>query len=144
MTTRRASTGFTLLEVLVALALIASVMGGALAIIRQAIDTQGYLERRLFAQWVAGNVLTLYALGQMPGSETAEGSESVLGRDYVYTVVVTPVPPATDQADDASEEDGTEVAATSNDAEVVVEVREAAPQATPLARAMRLIRRASP
>ena len=45
--------GFTLIEVLVALALVAVVLGGTLSVVREAIASQAHLERRLLAEWAA-------------------------------------------------------------------------------------------
>lgn len=148
----RAEKGFTLLEVLVALALVATALGGTLAVLRQAIETQSYLERRLFAQWVAENVLNQIILDRDNQVESPpKGRETMLGRRYLYTVTTTPVPPVIDEtASDlsAGEDDtsglglSTAAAAPAFD-EVVVEVRDAPRLVTPLARVSRELRRAT-
>lgn len=153
MRQRARATGFTLIEVLVALALVASALGGTLAVVRQAIDTQGYLERRLFAHWVADNVLSQVTLDMANRAEvTREGRETMLGRRYSYRVSVTPLaPPADDPGDffaarddDAADNPGL---ATGDSApaydEVVVEVRDSPRAPAPLAVATRLLRRAT-
>lgn len=81
--------GFTLIEVLIALALVASTFGGILALMRATIDNQDYLERRLFASWVADNVLNSYQLEPDTfDQETDTGQETVLGRTFVYQLTV--------------------------------------------------------
>jgi type II secretion system protein I len=89
---RRRPLGFTLIEVLIALALVASTFGGMLALMRTAIANQEYLERRLFASWVADNVLNSYQLEADAFDQDANtGEESVLGRTFVYRLNVAPL-----------------------------------------------------
>ncbi|MEQ8661110.1 MAG: type II secretion system minor pseudopilin GspI [Gammaproteobacteria bacterium] len=100
----RAARGFTLLEVLIALALTATTLGGVLALTRGAIANHAYLERRLFADWVASNVLNAWRLE--PGDSdaaaaTQRGREVVLGRAFAWTLTIAApvaVPPADDDA----------------------------------------------
>lgn len=49
--------GITLLEVVVALAVLAVVLGAAIAVVARAAETQGALEQRTLAHWVATNRL---------------------------------------------------------------------------------------
>ena len=89
--------GFTLIEVLVALALVAVVLGGTLNVVRESTANQGHLERRMLAEWAASNVLDQYLLEhQQIAADTREGRESVLGRNFRYAVTVRKlVPPRT-------------------------------------------------
>lgn len=98
--------GFTLLEVLIALAIVATTYGGVLALIRGAIDNQDYLERRLFATWVADNVINAYRLepGAFEGNARS-GEETVLSRHFTYRLTVEPAPaPTTTQPNRLSDE----------------------------------------
>ncbi len=54
---RPAERGITLLEVVVALAVLAVVLGAAIAVVARAAETQGALEQRTLAHWVATNRL---------------------------------------------------------------------------------------
>ncbi|MGR8921203.1 MAG: type II secretion system minor pseudopilin GspI [Gammaproteobacteria bacterium] len=90
----RTIAGFTLLEVLVALALVATALGGTLALVRGAIANQDYLERRLYADWVADNTLNALRLEPARFDEAEqEGSETVLGRRFDWRVTITPIEP---------------------------------------------------
>ena len=52
---RRALCGFTLIEVLVALAIVAIGMAAVLGALNSSADTVSYLRDKTFAQWVALN-----------------------------------------------------------------------------------------
>lgn len=81
--------GFTLIEVLIALAIVATVLGGALALVRGAIGNHEYLERRLFAEWVADNTLNAYRLEpQRFDRRHRSGEETVLARPFSWTLDV--------------------------------------------------------
>lgn len=68
-------TGFTLIEVLVALAIVAIALLAALRAAGQGTDAVGELRSRLFATWVAKNVLTEErARGDWPLPGTYRGS----------------------------------------------------------------------
>lgn len=113
--------GFTLLEVLVALALVASALGGTIVIVRNAINNQGYLQQRLLAHWAASNVLAQFRLEHpRPAVARYAGREILLGRSFTYAVAVVARPVA----------DGTPPLL-----EITVAVREGGLGATPLAQA---------
>lgn len=137
--------GFTLLEVLVALALVASALGGTLMVVREAARTQHYLERRLFAQWVADNALNQYILEARHGTELARsGREVMLGRVYEYTIAVRPLDASATLGErpDAPAAGGGEGAAPRAPAalsEVAVEVRDAASRHDALSRRVRRV-----
>jgi general secretion pathway protein I len=85
--------GFTLVEVLVALALVAATLGGTLIVLRQAIGAQARLEERLAAHWVAENVINQFLLEQQELSEYEQaGNETMLGRRYRYRLAVVELP----------------------------------------------------
>jgi general secretion pathway protein I len=125
---RRRIRGFTLIEVLVALALVASALGGTLAAIRQAIASQQHLERRLLAHWVAENTLNQFVLeaGEIEAQER-EGAEIILGRRYPYALTVHALRTA-------------RLGEPAGDFEVAVEVRDPGGRGT-LARATRQLRK---
>lgn len=152
MITRRATSGFTLLEVLVALTLVASALGGTTMVVREALRTQAYLERRLFAQWVADNALNQFLLGAQSGAEAERsGREVMLGRTYDYVIDVRPLPeaPARDATprpvSSTAASDGEDVAEDEVSArgpapsEVAVEVRDADSRRDPLVRRIRRV-----
>ena len=87
--------GFTLIEVLVALALVSVVLGGTLSVVRESIANQGHLERRMLAEWAASNVLDQYLIEhQDVAADTRNGREVLLGRNFNYTVMVRKLAPA--------------------------------------------------
>ena len=130
--TRRAARGFTLVEVLVALALVAIVLGGTLGLVREAIGSQGRLEERLLAEWAASNVLDQYLL-EHPTlvSEKRQGSEPLLGHRFVFQLAVRALPPPPRRGLQ-SQDDAPEITPPPRFA-VAVEVREGCARA-PLAR----------
>lgn len=73
--TRRGTRAFTLIEVLVALAIVALGAAAVIQALRSGIDTTAHLRDRLFAQWVAENRLAETRLAAQPvalGSSSAE------------------------------------------------------------------------
>ena len=63
MFARRTSRGFTLLEVLVALVVLAVALGALIKAGSQHARNTAYLQERTLASWVAGNVLADYEAG---------------------------------------------------------------------------------
>jgi len=85
--------GFTLIEVLIALALVATTLTGALALIRTTIDNQDYLEQRVYATWVAENVAARFRLEpERFGPRDRSGIESMMGRRFAWTLELGEVP----------------------------------------------------
>lgn len=73
-TARRRGRGFTLLEVLVAMAIVAISMGAIIKVSGSYAGNAGYLKQRTFAQWVAENLATEYRLkGEFPAVGRREG-----------------------------------------------------------------------
>ena len=77
--------GFTLLEVLVALAIVAVAMLALGRVGGQNLNQQSALEASLFAGWVADNQLTRARLGPAPGGRQS-GVTSLAGREWHYEI----------------------------------------------------------
>lgn len=94
--TSRTHTGFTLIEVLIALAIVATTLGGAIVVVHGATRDHAHLEQRRAAAWVADNVINAYRLEPARFSVNARdgrhgGSETLLGQQFDYALVITPV-----------------------------------------------------
>lgn len=93
MRTSSTARGFTLLEVLVALAIVAVALAALVRTGAQATDNTGYLERKTFAHWVAMNQLTeLQATGQGLARGRSEGTEEMAGIEWHWQRSVKPTP----------------------------------------------------
>ncbi len=89
----RPTDGFTLIEVLIALALVATTLTGALALTRTTIDNQDYLEQRVYATWVADNVAARFRLEPDNfGPRERSGVETMMGRRFAWTLELGEVP----------------------------------------------------
>jgi general secretion pathway protein I len=87
--------GFTLIEVLVALAIVAVGMAAVMRTISSSADTIFYLRDKTFAQWVALNqIANLRITGQTPGVGNSEGDTDYAGRKWHWRqeVVASEVP----------------------------------------------------
>ena len=87
--------GFTLIEVLVALAIISIALLAALRVAGQGTNSVGELRSRLFAGWVAENMLALHrARGDWLAPGTQRGATRQGGVEFWWReeVMVTPNP----------------------------------------------------
>src|SRR3989442_243506 len=87
--------GFTLIEVLVALAVIAIALTAIMQNFGQGVDTTVALRERTIALWVAQNRLALHYVNQdWPSADTSDGKVEMAGRDWYWRerVVTTPEP----------------------------------------------------
>jgi general secretion pathway protein I len=87
--------GFTLIEVLVALAIVAVGMAAVMRTVSSSADTIFYLRDKTFAQWVALNqIANLRITGQSPGVGNSEGDTDYAGRKWHWRqeVVASEVP----------------------------------------------------
>ncbi|MCZ8130473.1 MAG: type II secretion system minor pseudopilin GspI [Steroidobacteraceae bacterium] len=87
--------GFTLIEVLVALAVAAIGLAGVLAVVSNASSNAASLRDRTFAGWVAANRLTELRLAQtMPSVDRTTGDAELanLRWEWETTVIQTQVP----------------------------------------------------
>ncbi len=86
--------GFTLLEVLIALAILAVALAAASRAASVSIDGSVALRQRLLAEWVAQNRLSELASlpGVFPSAGTSEGDENQAGSAYRWRQTVTDTP----------------------------------------------------
>lgn len=87
--------GFTLLEVLVALAIVALGMAAVLGTLNSSADTIVYMRDKTFANWVALNQVAQVRLtGQQPASGDSDGTVDFAGRTWTWrqTVSTTQIP----------------------------------------------------
>ena len=125
--------GFTLIEVLVALALVAVVLGGTLGVVRESIASQAHLERRLLAEWAASNVLSLYLLEhEQLRADQRNGRERLYGRNFDYTVTVRKLAAPPTRGLSSSDTDGAVTSPT--EYVIVVELRDGGRRSAPIAR----------
>jgi len=86
--------GFTLVEVLVALAIVSVGMLAVFKVIGDTANNVAYLRDRSFAAWIADNQLTeLRLTGEMPSVDETRGQVEFAGRrwHWVQKVATTPV-----------------------------------------------------
>jgi general secretion pathway protein I len=82
--------GFSLVEVLVALAVLAIAMGALVGAAARNTSNQSYLEERVFAHWVAMNHLAEMRLQKdTPAVGTIEGKEELGGREWRWYTQVS-------------------------------------------------------
>ena len=75
--------GFTLIEVLVALAIVTVAMAAVLGTLTSSADTIAYLRDKTFANWVALNQIALVRIsGQLPAPGKSDGDTDFAGRKW--------------------------------------------------------------
>ncbi len=95
MTRVRSSRGFTLLEILVALAVLAIALTATARGIGAAIDTTVELRERTLARWVAEDKLAQLEISRAwPALDTTEGDAEMGGHKYRWRQQVSPTPVA--------------------------------------------------
>ncbi|MGH8303063.1 MAG: type II secretion system minor pseudopilin GspI, partial [Steroidobacteraceae bacterium] len=84
------SRGFTLIEVLVALAIVAIGMSAVLEALTSSANTAIYLQDKTFAQWVALNrIETVRLSGTVPSAGTSNDDTDYAGRSWEWRQKVT-------------------------------------------------------
>ncbi len=83
---------FTLLEVLVALVIVAVAVAALARAGSQAIDSQFHLEERTLAVWVADNLLSELRLESRVETGTRQGVSAMGGRDWYWDMLIQPAP----------------------------------------------------
>ena len=82
--------GFTLIEVLVALAIVTIGMAAVLGALTSSANTTAYMRDKTFAQWVALNqIATLRLSGQMTPTGNSDGNIDFAGRSWHWRREVT-------------------------------------------------------
>ena len=82
--------GFTLIEVLVALAIVTVGMAALLATLTSSADTTVYLRDKTFANWVALNQIALVRIsGQLPAPGKSDGDTDFAGRKWHWRLEVS-------------------------------------------------------
>jgi general secretion pathway protein I len=88
-------TGFTLIEILVALAVIAVALSAGLRALNQSAENANLLKQRTLALWVAENQLAMLQLSwELPpaGTQTGEATQAGIRFEWRQTVTGTPNP----------------------------------------------------
>lgn len=86
----RAQRGFTLIEVLIALVIVALGMSALLETLGSAADTSIWLRDKTFAQWIGLNQLeSLRLSGTIPTNGTTDGELDYAGRHWRWRQVVS-------------------------------------------------------
>ena len=85
--------GFTLIEVIVALAIVALGMFAVFTSIGETASNVGYLRDKSMAGWIADNKITEIRLsGEFPSVDRTEGDVDYAGRRWHWTAIVSQTP----------------------------------------------------
>lgn len=85
--------GFTLVEILVAMAVLAVGLLAAVTAVSQLTANEAYLRDRTLATWVAHNLLVEEQLkGQWPGVGNRKGDLEMAGREWGWRISVSQTP----------------------------------------------------
>lgn len=83
---KQRSSGFTLLEVLIALVVLAVALAAAVTATSRYVDNSAYLRNRSLAHWVAMNRITeAYLATEWPGVGKKRGDELMGGNEWAWS-----------------------------------------------------------
>ena len=86
----RRQSGFTLLEVVVALGILAIALVAAVKGISTHVNNMAYLKERTLAHWVAMNKVTEFQLsGEFPGAGERSGAVEMASREWHWVVKIS-------------------------------------------------------
>ena len=91
MTRRARPGGFTLIEVMVALAILAVAFSAGYRALGQSTNNADLLKRRALAQWVAQNQLAMMQLNPV-SAVSGIGEQRQAGIDFVWQATLAPTP----------------------------------------------------
>ncbi|MDX9739847.1 MAG: type II secretion system minor pseudopilin GspI [Gammaproteobacteria bacterium] len=92
-TMRRRGAGFTLIEILVALAIVALALGAVVAETGHYIAAMARMQDRTLAHWIAVDRVTEAQLaGAWPSTGNTDGSVEFSGREWLWTLRVSETP----------------------------------------------------
>lgn len=93
MSRRPRARGFTLVEVLAAVAVLAIALAAILSAMARYADQAGYLRQKTLALWVAHNRLSeIMATPQWPATGRSDGDAEMGGQDWRWEVQVQATP----------------------------------------------------
>ncbi len=84
--------GFSLMEVLVALAVLAIAMAALVESAGSFTSNQAYLENKTLAHWVALDQLTLLRISDSPSLGSQEGEQEMAGRIWNWSLLLSSTP----------------------------------------------------
>ncbi|MDH5301271.1 MAG: type II secretion system minor pseudopilin GspI [Gammaproteobacteria bacterium] len=85
--------GFTLVEVLIAVAILAIALGAIITSVARATDNVSYMRDKTFAHWVAMNVITeVQVLRKFPSTGTDEGKQELGNHEWQWKMITTESP----------------------------------------------------
>lgn len=85
--------GFTLIEVVVAIAVVALGLMAVFRVVHATVNNAAYLRDRSFATWIADNRLTEMRLGtELPSVDETEGDVQFAGQDWRWVAKVSQTP----------------------------------------------------